>query len=208
MAGPHGPGPRGPAPKISNPGKLLSRLMKFVFSRYAIHYVVVVVCILLSVFCSVQGTLFMQTLIDDYIQPMIGVANPDYGPLLGAMSRVAFFYAIGVFAAFLQQGDVLATVSGHDHTNNFVINHRGIDIINTPGVGFSSYNDETVGSRVFVIDENDPANYETYMEGYFDVYGDDEEALYRYQAYSRTTDDLTKVVAWFKMVFIVISNLF
>ena len=117
-------------------------------------------------------------------------------------------YNNGQFAAFVQQGDVLATVSGHDHTNNFVINHKGVDIINTPGVGFSSYNDETVGSRVFVIDENDPTDYETYMEGYFDVYGDDEEALYRYQAYSRTTDDLTKFVAWFKMIFAMIKNIF
>ena len=117
-------------------------------------------------------------------------------------------YNNGQFAAFVQQGDVLATVSGHDHTNNFVINHNGVDIINTPGVGFSSYNDETVGSRVFVIDENDPTNYETYVEGYFDVYGDDEVALYRYQAYSRTTDDMTKFVAWFKMIFAMIRNIF
>ena len=98
-----GRGPRGPVPKIKNPGKLLMRLMKFVFSHYAIHYIVVFLCIIASVFCSVQGTLFMQTLIDDYIQPMVGVSNPDYGPLLSAMSRVAIFYAIGVFAAFLQQ---------------------------------------------------------------------------------------------------------
>ena len=98
-----GRGPRGPVPKIKNPGKLLMRLMKFIFSRYAIHYIVVLLCVVTSVFCSVQGTLFMQSLIDDYISPMVGVANPDYGPLLGAMSRVAVFYAIGVFAAFLQQ---------------------------------------------------------------------------------------------------------
>ena len=98
-----GRGPRGPVPKIKNPGKLLMRLMTFIFSRYAIHYIVVLLCVVTSVFCSVQGTLFMQSLIDDYISPMVGVANPDYGPLLRAMSRVAIFYAIGVFAAFLQQ---------------------------------------------------------------------------------------------------------
>jgi len=117
-------------------------------------------------------------------------------------------YSNGQFQAFLQQGDVLATVSGHDHKNDFVVPYMGIDIINTPGVGFSSYNDETVGSRVFVIDENAPEEYETYKLGYFDVYGDDEEALYRYQAYSRTTDDMTKFVAWFKMVFAMIKNIF
>ena len=98
-----GRGPRGPVPKIKNPGKLLMRLMKFIFERYAIHYIVVLLCVITSVFCSVQGTLFMQTLIDEYISPMIGVSNPDYGPLISAMGRVAGFYALGVFAAFLQQ---------------------------------------------------------------------------------------------------------
>ncbi len=117
-------------------------------------------------------------------------------------------YSNGQFQAFLQQGDVIATVSGHDHVNDFVVPFKGIDIINTPGAGFSSYNDETVGSRVFVLDENEPENYETYVLGYFDVYGDDEVALYRYQAYSRTTDDLTKFVAWFKMIFASIFAIF
>ncbi len=117
-------------------------------------------------------------------------------------------YSNGQFQAFLQQGDVLATVSGHDHVNSFVVPYQGIDIINTPGVGFNSYNDDTVGSRVFVLDENDAWNYETYVLGYFDVYGDNEAALYRYQAYSRTTDDMTKFVAWFKMIFATIKEMF
>ncbi len=117
-------------------------------------------------------------------------------------------YSNGQFQAFLQQGDVLATVSGHDHVNSFVVPYKGIDIVNTPGVGFSSYNDDQVGSRVFVLDENNPEEYETYVLGYFDVYGDDEVALYRYQAYSRTTDDLTKFVAWFKMIFASIKAIF
>ena len=107
-----GRGPRGPVPKIKNPGKLLSRLMQFIFARYAIHYIVVLICIVASVFCSVQGTLFMQTLIDDYIAPMIGAANPDYGPLLGAMSRVAIFYALGVLAAFVQQKVLIYVAQG------------------------------------------------------------------------------------------------
>ena len=103
MAGPGGRGPRGPMPKIENPGKLLARLMKFILSRYAVHYVVVFICIIASVLCSVQGTLFMQTLIDDYITPMLSQPVPDYGPLIGAMARVAGFYALGVVAAFVQQ---------------------------------------------------------------------------------------------------------
>lgn len=101
--GPGGGARRGmPRPKIENPGKLFGRLMGYVFKYYPVHMLTVVVCILLTVFSSVQGTLFTRTLIDSYIQPMIGAENPDYGPLLGAMARVALFYAIGVLASFVQ----------------------------------------------------------------------------------------------------------
>ena len=96
-----GRGPRGPLPKISNPGKLLGRLLAFLLSRYWLHYLVVIICIVLTVFSSVQGTLFLTTLIDDYIEPMVGAKNPDFSPLLGAMSRVAVFYLIGVVASFV-----------------------------------------------------------------------------------------------------------
>ena len=101
MAGPmHGPHGRGPRPKLKNPGKLFSRLMSFVLKRYGFKYLLVLICILISVLCSVQGTVFMQTLIDDYISPMIGVSNPDFSPLLRAMGRVATFYGIGIIATY------------------------------------------------------------------------------------------------------------
>ncbi len=113
-------GPRGPMPKIKNPGQLLSRLMQFLLSRYWLHYLVVIICIILSVYCSVQGTLFLTTLIDDYIEPMVGVKNPDFAPLLGAMSRVAVFYLMGVVAAFVQQKVLIYVSQGciRDMRNN------------------------------------------------------------------------------------------
>lgn len=74
--------------------------MKFVLKRYGIAYLVVVCCIVISVIANTQGTMFLQTLIDDYITPLTGKATPDYAPLLGAISRVAVFYAIGVIATF------------------------------------------------------------------------------------------------------------
>ena len=101
MAGPVDKGPRGPKPKIEHPFRLAGRLLKFVFSRYGFQYVIVLICILLSVLCNLQGTKFMQTLIDDYITPMLSSSTPDYGPLLGAMSRVAIFYALGVISTFV-----------------------------------------------------------------------------------------------------------
>ena len=100
-----GPGARGrgmPRPKVENPGALFKRIMGYVFKFYPIHMLTVLVCILLTVFSSVQGTLFTKTLIDAYIQPMLDSGSTDYGPLLGAIGRVAGFYALGVFSAFLQ----------------------------------------------------------------------------------------------------------
>ena len=101
--GPGGRGMRGmPRPKVENPGKLFKRIMGYVFKYYPFHMVTVLVCILLTVFSSVQGTLFTRTLIDDFIQPMLDSGSTDYGPLLGAIGRVALFYALGVVSAFVQ----------------------------------------------------------------------------------------------------------
>lgn len=85
------------------------------------------------------------------------------------------YYNNGQFDAMLEMGDVLATVSGHDHENSFEIDYKGIKIINTPTIGFNAYNDINVGSRVFVIDENDPENFETYCLTYSDIYTDIDE---------------------------------
>ena len=101
--GGHGPGgPRGPRPKIENPGRLFKRLMRYTLKDYAAGWVVVVICIFVSVYASLQGTMFMRTLIDAYILPLIGGDNPDFTPLAGAISRVALFYGLGVLASFTQ----------------------------------------------------------------------------------------------------------
>ena len=92
-----------PRPKVENPGLLLKRVMSYVFKYYGIQMIVVLICIVVSVLANIQGTMFTRTLIDTYITPMIGTPDPDYGPLLGAMGRVACFYGIGIAAAFTQQ---------------------------------------------------------------------------------------------------------
>ena len=98
MPGPRGP--RGPKPKIKNPGKLFARLMGFIFRKYLPACIIVVICIFVSVLANVQGTMFTKNLIDDYIVPLLKTGNPDYGPLLAAMGRVAVFYGIGVISTF------------------------------------------------------------------------------------------------------------
>lgn len=90
-----------PRPKIKNPGKLLSRLMKFVIANYGIQYAIVIVCIILSVLCNTQGTMFMKTLIDDHIQPMLVSGSRDFSGLLAAIIRVAGFYALGILSTYI-----------------------------------------------------------------------------------------------------------
>ena len=102
MAGPMGRQPRGMKPQVKNPGKLFMRLMRYVFRTYKWHYIAVIAMIFISVLANVQGTLFTQRLIDDYIAPLLLADTPDFGPLAGAILRVAGFYLIGVSASFLQ----------------------------------------------------------------------------------------------------------
>ena len=96
-----------PRPKVENPGKILRRIFSYVFRFYGLHLILVAVCIVVSVLANIQGTMFTRTLIDSYITPMVeqvkaGQTNPDFSPLLHAMSRVALFYLIGIAAAYTQ----------------------------------------------------------------------------------------------------------
>ena len=86
--------------KIKNPGKLLKRLLSYVFQNYGLACAAVVVCIFISVLANVQGTLFLKTLIDVYIMPLIGSEHPDFTSLLHAIIRVGGFYGIGVVSTY------------------------------------------------------------------------------------------------------------
>ena len=86
--------------KSANPGKNLARLMKYVMKHYAFHVVFVIICVFVSVIANLQGTMFMRTLIDDYIVPMIKSENPDFSALAAKIFSVAIFYAIGIAATY------------------------------------------------------------------------------------------------------------
>ena len=98
-------GARGPRPKVENPGKLLKRLLGYVFKSYTPHCIIVFICILISVLANAQGTMFLQDLIDVYIMPMIGASNPDFKPLATAILKVASFYHRKV-SMTIEQGTV------------------------------------------------------------------------------------------------------
>lgn len=101
VQGPGNRGPRGPRPKVANPGKLFMRLLRYIFKNYVPHCIFVVICIFISVLANVQGTMFMQTLIDDYIIPLTKQSNPDFTGLAHAIGRVGIFYLIGALASYI-----------------------------------------------------------------------------------------------------------
>lgn len=100
-----------------SPGKSMDwnvffRLMKYILARYKYHLILVVIGIFVGVLANVQGTLFMQTLIDVYILPMIGEESPDFGPLLHAILRVGSFYGIGAAFTFIYNRIMVRVTQG------------------------------------------------------------------------------------------------
>lgn len=86
--------------KNKNTGKTFQRLMAYILKTYKFHLIFVAVCIFVSVLANVQGTMFMQTLIDDFILPLLKAENPDFTDLMKEITRVACIYAVGILATY------------------------------------------------------------------------------------------------------------
>ena len=108
-----GPGRNaGPRPKVENPGKMFKRILAYVMKQYKFQVILVLCCILLGVFAQVKGTLFMQTLIDSYILPLLAEKSNDFSGLLHAIIRVACFYGVGILAVFIQNRTMAKIAQG------------------------------------------------------------------------------------------------
>ena len=99
-------------PQVKNPGKLLARLMNYVFRDYKIHCILVFIFIFLGVIANVQGTMFTKNLIDDYITPFLLTDSPDFTPLARAIGRVAVFYAVGILSAYAYNRIMVTVTQG------------------------------------------------------------------------------------------------
>ena len=78
----------------------LGRVLRYMLKNYKGSFCVVVVCTLVSALCTLSGTLFLQSLIDDYILPLTQSAAPDFGPLGWALARMACVYALGILSSY------------------------------------------------------------------------------------------------------------
>ena len=112
MAGPGHKVPRGMKPTVQNPGKILKRLMGYVFRFYKVHMIVVFVCIIAGVLANLQGTMFMQELIDGYIVPMLEDGSRNFDPLMWAILRTAGFYAAGIVCVYIQNRIMVYVTQG------------------------------------------------------------------------------------------------
>ena len=80
--------------------RVTGRVLGYMLKNYKFSFFLVVVCILGSALATLRGTLFMQSLIDDYIVPLTQAQTPDFAPLAGALLSVAVTYAIGILCAY------------------------------------------------------------------------------------------------------------
>ena len=108
---------RGPARGARIPGAKLDmrsarRLLSYLGGRHKAALAVVLVCILFSAVAGVAGSLFLEILIDDYISPLLAVANPSFGGLLRAILTMAALYLAGVLSTYLYNRLMVVVAQG------------------------------------------------------------------------------------------------
>lgn len=88
----------------------LKRVVKETFSSYKLGCICVLILIIISSVANVYGSVFLKSLIDDYITPLLSQNVPDYSPLLGAILQLAIIYGIGILATY-GYNRIMVTVS-------------------------------------------------------------------------------------------------
>lgn len=81
--------------------KTAKRLLKYVTGTYKLEFIVVFVCIIVSSIATISVSLSMKFLLDDYIMPLIGNANPNFAELYKALAVLASIFILGIIASFL-----------------------------------------------------------------------------------------------------------
>lgn len=90
---------RGPRGKV-NKGTF-KRVLKYITKGHKIQLAIVVICIIISSLANVRGTLFLRTLIDDYITPLLTTPNPVFDGLLKAIAMLGCMYAVGIISTYV-----------------------------------------------------------------------------------------------------------
>ena len=87
-------------PEKTSATKLISRVIRYMLHYYKIPFLLVIICILITAIATVVGATFPQTLVDDYITPMLANGSDDFSGLAADLVQLACIMAIGVVTAF------------------------------------------------------------------------------------------------------------
>ena len=87
-------------PEKNSATKLISRVIRYMLHYYKIPFLLVIVCILITAIATVVGATFPQTLVDDYITPMLANGSDDFSGLAADLLQLACVMAAGVITAF------------------------------------------------------------------------------------------------------------
>ena len=97
----HRPNRMRPREKSKDPVKTLKRLLSYFNKGYKLKFAVVLICIIMTTLASVGASLFLQTLIDDYVTPLLSQTNPSFSGLWNVLKTMACLYLAGIFSAWL-----------------------------------------------------------------------------------------------------------
>jgi ATP-binding cassette, subfamily B, multidrug efflux pump len=92
---------KGKKPRAKDVKGTVRRLLSYLAKGYTVRFSFVLICILLSAIAGVIGSMFMRSLIDDYISPMLEMDHPVYSGLLKAILVMAGIYLVGIVASYI-----------------------------------------------------------------------------------------------------------
>ena len=105
---PRGPMRGGPAnlgrpmQKPKSVKNTIARLMSYITGAHRARLIAVLVFIIINALVGVVGSVFIETLIDDYIKPLLKMENPVFSGLIKAIVIMGCIYALGIIASYLQ----------------------------------------------------------------------------------------------------------
>ena len=94
-----------------NTGKTIKRILSYM-KEYKFRFIFVLICILLSAVANVAGSMFIGTLIDDYITPLLGSTNPVFTGLLKAICVMGIVYLVGILATLFYNRTMVSIAQG------------------------------------------------------------------------------------------------
>ena len=86
--------------RVNTASKLINRVIRYMLHYYKFPFLLVIVCILITAIATVVGATFPQTLVDDYITPMLSSGSSDFSGLASDLIRLACIMGVGVITAF------------------------------------------------------------------------------------------------------------